>query len=87
MSEQPGRGQPFIAIPGVVAVIDSVVAGAMAAIDGIGLGVGTWGALTLGCTFFLLSLACFAAWAWRQIASYRMRGDTLFPTPADSAAT
>lgn len=87
MREQPGRGHPFIAIPGVVAVIDSVVAGAMAAIAGIGLGVGTWGAVALGCAFFLLSLACFVAWAWRLIASYRMGGDTLFPTPAHSAAS
>jgi hypothetical protein len=87
MRKQPGRGQPFIAIPGVVAVIDSVVAGAMAAVAGIGLGVGTWGAVALGCAFFLLSLACFVAWAFRVIASYRMGGDTLFPTPAHSAAS
>jgi hypothetical protein len=87
MRERPGPRQAFIAIPGVVAVIDAVVAGAMAAIAGIGLGVGTWGALALGCAFFLLSLFCFFAWALRVIAIYRVGRDTLFPTPARSAAS
>ena len=40
--------QPFFAIPGVVAVIDSVVAGAIAGIAALGLDLGVGGALALG---------------------------------------
>jgi hypothetical protein len=33
--------QPFLAVPGVIAVVDSVVAGATVGIAGLGLGLGT----------------------------------------------
>jgi hypothetical protein len=41
------RAQPFIAIPGVVAMLDSVVAGAIAGIAGLGLDLGVGGALAV----------------------------------------
>ena len=81
MRKWPPRTQAFVAAPGVVAVIDSVVAGAVAGIAGIELGLGTVGALVLGAAFFLVSLVGFFAWAWRLIEKYRTDLDVLFPTP------
>ena len=82
MRDWPPRTQAFIAAPGMVAVIDSVVAGGIAGVAGVGLGLGTLGALVLGALFFLVSLAGFVTWAQRSIARYRDELDVLFPTPA-----
>jgi hypothetical protein len=79
MHAQPPVTQVFVAIPGVVAVIDSVVAGAIAGIAALELGMA--GALVLGILFFLVSLVCFAAWGTRQVARYRTEIDSLFPSP------
>lgn len=81
MRAQPPRTQALVAIPGVVAVIDSVVAGAIAGIAGIGLDLGTAGALLLGVAFFVISLAGFVLWAMRIIARYRTEMESAFPTP------
>ncbi|HET8969020.1 MAG TPA: hypothetical protein VFN06_06305, partial [Gaiellaceae bacterium] len=67
-SEWPPRIQAFVAVPGVVAVIDSVVAGAMVAIAAIGLELSTASTLTLGAAAFLVSLGLFFVWGRRQIA-------------------
>jgi hypothetical protein len=40
--------QPFLAVPGVIAVVDSVVAGATIGIAGLGLCRGTAGCLVIG---------------------------------------
>jgi hypothetical protein len=82
MRAQPPPTQAFVAIPGVVAVIDSVVAGAIAGVVGIGLDLGTAGALVLGIAFFLISLAGFVAWAMRILARYRAEIESLFPSPS-----
>ena len=58
-----------------------MVAGAIAGIAGIGLDLGTAGALILGIAFFLVSLACFVAWAMRIVARYRSEIESLFPSP------
>ena len=81
MRRFPGPGQAFVAVPGVVAVIDSVVAGAVAAIAGIGLDLGTASSLALGAAFFLCSMAFFAIWARKQIVAYRRDLVPLFPSP------
>jgi hypothetical protein len=73
--------QPFVAIPGVVAVIDSVIAGAIAGIAALGLDVGVGGALALGAVAFLISLVLFAAWARRTITRYVAQLVVRFPTP------
>ena len=73
--------QPFVAIPGVVAVIDSVIAGAIAGIAALGLDVGVGGALALGAVAFLISLVLFAAWARRTITPYVAQLVVRFPTP------
>ena len=85
MRKWPPRTQAFVAAPGVVAVIDSVVAGAVAGIAGIELGLGTLGAVVLGAALFLISLAGFFAYAWRQIDRYRQELDVLFPSPPGDA--
>jgi hypothetical protein len=86
MRKSPGPLQGFVAVPGVVAVINSVVAGAAAAIAAIASGLGTAGALVIGAALFLLSMGFFMASAWRKIGEYREDITPLFPTPpADGA--
>jgi hypothetical protein len=77
----PPRSQAFIAVPGVVAVVDSVVAGATAGIAAIGLDLGTAGALLLGASFFAVSLGAFFAWGHREMARGKLVLNPLFPTP------
>ena len=48
MRDWPPRTQAVVAAPGMVAVMDSVVAGGFAGIAAVGLGLGTAGALVLG---------------------------------------
>jgi hypothetical protein len=86
MNAWPARGQAFVAAPGVVAVLDSAVAGAAVGIACIGLDLGTSGALALGAVGFFVSLAGFAVWAQRAIAKYRTDLDILFPTPTGDTA-
>jgi hypothetical protein len=81
MREWPGPLQAFVAAPGVVAVISSVVAGAAVGIAAVGLELGTAAALLLGGVFFAASLGGFAIWAQRMIARSRADLDVLFPTP------
>jgi hypothetical protein len=80
------RLQPFVAIPGVVVVIDSVVAGAVAGIAGLGLDLGVGGSLVLGGVAFVTSLLSFAVWARRAIARYVEQLVVRFPTPVDGDA-
>ena len=55
--------QPFFSIPGVVAVVDSVVAGAIVGIAALGLDLGTGWSVALGGLAFAVSLAAFVLWA------------------------
>jgi hypothetical protein len=71
--------QGFVAVPGVVAVLDSVVAGAIAGIAGLAAGAGTGLALSLGGLAFLLCLAGFAVVARRSIAASRRMIVVRFP--------
>ena len=77
----PPRSQAFVAVPGVVAVIDSVVAGGIGGIAAIGLGLGSAAAVCIGGVLFLVSLAGFFAWGRREITRGREAFDPLFPTP------
>lgn len=80
------RLQLFISIPGLVAVIDSVVAGAAAGIAGLGLDLGIAGILLLGACFFLLSITFFATWVRGQIGRVSTGMDPLFPSPPSGEA-
>lgn len=79
--EMPPRFQVFVAVPGVVALIDSVVAGAVVAIAGLGLGAGMAGCLALGVLGFAVSLAGFAAFARRGVGRLLRMVEIRFATP------
>ena len=79
------RTQPFVALPGLVALLDSVVAGAIAGVVGLGLDLGTAGALALGCLGFLLSVLGFFVWATRRIRSELGQWQPVFPSPPRDA--
>jgi hypothetical protein len=74
--------QAFVAAPGVVAMLDSVVAGAAAGIAGMGLDVGIAWSLALGGTCFAASLIFFAVWARGRIGGFLSGVEPLFPSPA-----
>lgn len=75
--------QPFVAVPGVVAVVNCVVAGAILGIVGLGLDLGTGGSLALGCVGFGLAFAFFGVWARRWIRRSARELVVRFPTPGD----
>ena len=81
MRERPPWTQAFVAVPGVIAVIESVVAGAAAGIAALALDLGTAASLALGGLLFLVSLCYFAVWAKRTIDRYSAELDPLFPSP------
>ena len=73
------RYQPFVAVPGLVAVLDSVVAGTTAGIASLASGAGTALTLGLGGVAFALSLAAFGRYAATQIAARRRAFVVRFP--------
>lgn len=77
--------QSFIALPGLIAVVDSVVAGATVGIAMLGLGLSDGASLAIGAAAFVASLAGFVAFAMRTIASYRRGLDVRFPSPPGQA--
>lgn len=79
----PSQMQGFVAIPGVVSVLDSVVAGAIAAIAALALGTGTAPTVAVGIAGFLVALVGFVAFGARSVG--RMRGNLVvrFPTPVE----
>ena len=81
MNRPPRRMQAFVAVPGVVAVVNSVVAGATAAIAAVGLGLGLAGSLAVGAGFFVLSIMSFVLWARRAIPKFAPQLDSRFPSP------
>jgi hypothetical protein len=84
MRERPPWTQAFVAVPGVVAVVDSVVGGATVGIAARALDLGTAASLAVGAVAFLASLGCFAVWAKRTIDTYSGELDPMFPTPPAS---
>jgi hypothetical protein len=74
--------QGFIALPGTVSVLDSVVAGAIAAIAALALDAGTAVALVVAAALFCVALAGFAAVAVRSIEESRRTFVVRFPPPA-----
>jgi hypothetical protein len=77
------RRQAFVAIPGVVAVLDAVVMGVIAGIAGLGLDVGTAAAVAFGLVAFAVTLIAFGAWAMRAIASHQRGMVVRFPSPRE----
>ena len=77
--------QAFIALPGVVAVLDSVVAGAIAGVAARWLEFGTAGIVASGAVTFVVVLVAFAAFAMTMIGALRRRIVVRFPSPPDAA--
>jgi hypothetical protein len=73
--------QGFIALPGVIAVLDAVVAGTIVAIAAVGLGAGIAGALPPAVATFVLALAGFVVLALRSIARSDRDFVVRFPSP------
>ena len=76
------RYQPFVSAPGVVAVINSVVAGAMAGVAVMALDLGIAWSLVAGGIFFLASIGFFVVWARGRVGQFLSGSAPLFPTPA-----
>ena len=76
------RYQPFVSAPGVVAVINSVVAGAVAGIACMALDLGIAWSLVAGGVFFLASISLFLVWARGRVGQFLTNSAPLFPTPA-----
>jgi hypothetical protein len=85
MRRRPPALHAFVTVPGAVAVIDSVVAGAGAGIAALALDLGTAASLVIGAIVFVFSLGGFAWWAERQIDRYTAELDPIFPTPPADA--
>ena len=81
MRKWPSPAQVFVTIPGVVGVIDSVVAGAIAGIAAVALDLGTGVALAVGGALFLVSLVGFVALGDRQIERFRAELDSVLSSP------
>jgi len=79
-ANRPKPFQGFVAVPGVVAVLDSVVAGATAGIALLTAGGGTAPVLVAGTVVFCCSLAGFALLAIRTIAAGRRTLVVRFPS-------
>jgi hypothetical protein len=73
--------QAFVSAPGVVAVINSVVAGAAAGIAALAFDVGIAWSVVLGGVFFLASIVFFVVWARGKIGGFLSGLDPLFPSP------
>jgi hypothetical protein len=76
------RYQAFVSAPGVVAVINSVVAGGAAGVAATALDLGIAWSLVLGGVLFLVSMAVFVIWAKGKVGGFLSRADSLFPTPS-----
>ena len=75
--------QGFIALPGVIAVLASVVAGATAGIASVGLGAGIELALLPAAATFVLALFAFVVIAVRSIARSDREFVVRFPSPQE----
>ncbi len=80
MRDWPGWTQAFVAVPGVVAVVDSVVREAVGGIAVIGVDWGTAAALAVGAAVFAVSLLGFVTWGRRKMGRGRKTLSPLFPT-------
>ena len=76
------RYQAFVSAPGVVAVINSVVAGATVGVAGMALDLGVAWSLVAAGVFFLASMVFFLVWARGRVGGFLSGSAPLFPSPA-----
>jgi hypothetical protein len=74
------RFQGFISVPGVIAVLDSVVAGAIVGIAALAAGAGTGSTIALGGVGFAACLIGFGLFAARAIAAAHQTFVVRFPS-------
>jgi hypothetical protein len=72
----------FFSIPGVVGVVDSVVAGSIVGIAAHGLDAGTGWSLASGGVAFAASIGAFVLWAEREISQRVSELEVRFPSPS-----
>ena len=75
------RSQAFVSAPGVVAVLNSVVAGGVAAIACEAFDLGVAWSLVAGAAAFVASIAVFVFWSKGKVGGFLSRLDPLFPSP------
>ena len=73
--------QAFVSAPGIVAVMNSVVAGSAAGIAGMALDLGIAWSLALGAVVFIASIAVFVVWARGRVGGFLSGAEPLFPSP------
>jgi hypothetical protein len=73
--------QAFVASPGVVAVLNSVVAGATAGIAGLGLELDAGASIAVGAAAFAIALGTFVVFGIRNVAAFNRDLVVRFPTP------
>jgi hypothetical protein len=76
-----GPGQAFLSIPGLVAVVSSVVLGAIVGIGGLGLGLETLGCLLVGGAGLVLGVGVFLALGYRMFQAHLSQIEVRFPSP------
>jgi hypothetical protein len=77
----PARYQAFASAPGIVAMINSVVAGAVAGVAGMALDLAAAWSLVLGAAGFLASIGFFLTWTRGKIGGFLSGHEPLFPSP------
>ena len=75
--------QGFVAVPGVIAVLSAVVAGATGGIAAIGLGASTTTTITVAMACFAVALLTFILFARHWVAIYRDSMVVRFPRPKE----
>lgn len=73
--------QGFIALPGIIAVLDSVVAGAVGAIAALALDAGTLETLVVGAVVFCAAIAGFILLATTSVKAAQRSFVVRFPAP------
>jgi hypothetical protein len=73
--------QVFVAIPGLIAVLDAVVAGAAVGIGVLGIDRGIAAPIVAGMVGFVIALVMFIVFGLWTIQGYRRELDVRFPTP------
>jgi hypothetical protein len=73
--------QGFIALPGIIAVLDSVVAGAVGSIAALALDAGTLETLVVGAVVFCVAIAGFILLATTSVKAAQRSFVVRFPAP------
>jgi hypothetical protein len=76
-------GHGLQTLPGMLAIMTAVVAGAWAALVGVALGADKAVAIAIGAVIFLLTLVAHGLFARRAVMGYAGSHEPKFPSPAE----